>query len=56
VTTISKARVELMEKVIMYVHQFFKDAVFAKAYEEDVPAAKRLKNLAKASLKRCSMM
>jgi len=46
-----KSKEELMEKVIMYVHQFFKDEVFAKAYEEDIPAAKRLKNLAKASEK-----
>ncbi|MCO5280781.1 MAG: TetR/AcrR family transcriptional regulator [Chitinophagales bacterium] len=46
-----KSKEELMEKVIRYVHQYFKVEVFAKAYEENIPANQRFKNMMKASEK-----
>lgn len=46
-----KSKEELMEKVIKYVHQYFKVEVFAKAYEENIPAIQRFKNMTKSSEK-----
>jgi TetR/AcrR family transcriptional repressor of nem operon len=46
-----RSKEELMEKVIRYVHQYFKQEVFAKAYEEGIPANIRFKNMMKASEK-----
>ncbi|MCS6819111.1 MAG: TetR/AcrR family transcriptional regulator, partial [Chitinophagales bacterium] len=33
-----KSKEELMEKVIRYVHKYFKDEVFSKAYEKGLTA------------------
>jgi AcrR family transcriptional regulator len=44
-----KSKEDLMEKVIRYVHEYFKQEVFALAYQQDVPATLRFKNMFKAS-------
>lgn len=40
---------DLMEKVIRYVHEYFKAEVFAKAYQPNLPASTRFINMCKAS-------
>ncbi len=44
-----KSKEDLMEKVIRYVHEYFKQEVFALAYQKNVPATVRFKNMFKAS-------
>lgn len=46
-----RSKEELMEKVIRYVHDYFKQEVFSLAYQENLPANVRFRNMMKASEK-----
>ncbi len=46
-----KSKEDLMKKVILHVHEYFKLEVFAKAYQENLSASTRFRNMFKASEK-----